>query len=51
MAIIISILMTLGMFSNSANSSNTTHGFGKDITKSNTESATTRSLQDWEESH
>ncbi|GEM_PF-1893747 len=52
MAIIISILMSLGIFSNSANTSNTAHGLGKDIHKNNTENTTTiRGGVDWEESH
>ena len=52
MAIIISILMSLGIFSNSANTSNTAHGLGKDIHKHNTENTTTtRGNYDWEDGH
>lgn len=52
MAIIISILMSLGIFSNSANTSNNPHGLGKDITKNNTENTTIiRGGVEWEESH
>lgn len=52
MAIIISILMSLGIFSNSANTSNNAHGLGKDIHKNNTENTTAiRGGFDWDENH
>ena len=52
MAIIISILMSLGIFSNSANTSNNAHGLGKDIHKNNTENTTTiRGNIEWDDNH